>query len=80
MPSSTEKFLSQILTRDAPMPLNWQAPRASLPTTPLIAQQFKDNLLNNAQGSFNHFVESGQVWALLIGLLVGYMIHSMTSF
>lgn len=80
MPSSTEKFLSQISTRDAPMPLDWQASRASLPTTPLVAQQYQDNLLNNVQVSFNHFVESGQVWALLIGLVLGYVIHSITSF
>lgn len=55
--------------------LNWHAA-----TTPLIAQQFQDNLFNNFQGTFNHFVESGQVWALLAGILVGYLIRSLTAY
>jgi len=49
-------------------------------TTPLIAQQFNDNLFNNFQGTFNQFVESGQVWALLIGILLGYLIRSLTAY
>jgi len=48
--------------------------------TPLIAQQFEDNLFNNFQGSFNHFVESGQVWALLLGVLIGYVTRSLTAY
>jgi len=49
-------------------------------TTPLIAQQFNDNLFNNFQATFNQFVESGQVWALLVGILLGYLIRSLTAY
>ncbi|MDJ0798552.1 MAG: hypothetical protein QNJ51_17310 [Calothrix sp. MO_167.B12] len=47
----------------------------------LIAQTVKDpNILGQMQTSFNGFVESGQVWALLIGLVIGYMFKSLTSY
>lgn len=29
---------------------------------------------------FNHFVKSGQAWALFIGLVIGYFIRSFTSY
>ncbi len=38
------------------------------------------DLLGNVEKSFNHFVQTGQVWALLIGLVLGYMFRSMTSY
>ena len=38
------------------------------------------DLLGNIQGSFNHFVGTGQVWALLAGVVIGYMFRSMTNY
>ncbi len=80
---STQRFFSQSPASDASF-LSGPAPStlidSSQPFRPLIAQQFEDNLFNNAQGTFDNFVESGQVWALLIGLAVGYMIRSLTAF
>lgn len=32
------------------------------------------------QQSFKHFVESGQVWALVIGLVLGYLFRGFTSY
>jgi hypothetical protein len=32
------------------------------------------------QSAFNHFIQTGQVWAMLIGLVIGYMIKNLTSF
>jgi hypothetical protein len=29
---------------------------------------------------FNYFIQSGQVWALLIGSIVGYLFRSLTSY
>jgi hypothetical protein len=40
----------------------------------------EDNLFSNMQKSFNHFVKTGQVWALCIGIVVGYLFRSFTSF
>lgn len=45
----------------------------------LIAQTIHDSdLLGNVQKSFSNFIESGQAWALLIGLIIGYMIRGLT--
>lgn len=66
---------------DAPLLSGYTGSFQDIPaSTPLIAQQFEDNLLNNFQGSFSNFIESGQVWALLAGLVIGYIIRSLTSF
>lgn len=46
-----------------------------------VTTNIKDpDLLGNVQESVNHFVASGQVWALLIGLVIGYMLRSMLSY
>lgn len=47
----------------------------------LLAQQINDpNLLGNFQKAFDNFIQSGQGWALLIGLIIGYMIRGFTSY
>ncbi len=46
----------------------------------VIAQQFKDTLGGSFTSAWNHFIKSGQVWALLIGIFVGYVIRTFTSF
>lgn len=38
------------------------------------------DILANIQQAWSNFVKTGQIWALLIGLAVGYMFRSMTSF
>jgi len=89
MPTNSTQNLDRVQLSDTQILLGWHtSPKltttASLqhvPSgTPLIAQQFEDNFLNNFQGTFNNFVESGQVWALLLGLIIGYMICSLTSY
>jgi ABC-type enterochelin transport system permease subunit len=32
------------------------------------------------QNAWNNFVKTGQIWALLIGIAIGYFFRSMTSF
>lgn len=45
-----------------------------------LAQTVKDpQLFNQVQSSWSNFVSSGQIWALLIGLFVGYWFRSMSS-
>ncbi|MEM8777426.1 MAG: hypothetical protein AAGF26_00855 [Cyanobacteria bacterium P01_G01_bin.49] len=47
----------------------------------LFAQQIEDpDLLGNIQRSWANFIQSGQVWALGIGFVLGYMFRSFTSF
>jgi hypothetical protein len=47
----------------------------------VLAQTIKDpDILGSWQKSFDHFVQSGQVWALLIGIAIGYLFRSLTSY
>ncbi|MBR8829066.1 MAG: hypothetical protein DSM107014_14400 [Gomphosphaeria aponina SAG 52.96 = DSM 107014] len=50
-----------------------------LPAVTVLAQNFGDNkdLFTEVQEAFNKFVESGQVWAMLIGMFFGYMFRSI---
>ncbi|MEM8613965.1 MAG: hypothetical protein AAGF93_18225, partial [Cyanobacteria bacterium P01_H01_bin.105] len=36
---------------------------AAISTTPIIAQQFEDNLFSHSGDIIGNFVESGQLWA-----------------
>ncbi len=43
----------------------------------LFAQQVDVNLWDDVQKAWNNFIESGQVWALLVGLVIGWMVKSI---
>lgn len=46
-----------------------------------IAQTIQDpDLLGNWQKAFDNFIQSGQVWALLIGFVLGYIFRGLTSY
>lgn len=51
----------------------------SLGTTGIfLAQNVRDpDVMGQMQGAFTHFVESGQIWALIIGLVIGYGFRSL---
>lgn len=38
------------------------------------------NLLEQMRLTWNHFVTTGQVWALFIGVVVGYLFKTLSSF
>ncbi|MEL7084373.1 MAG: hypothetical protein AAF268_08535 [Cyanobacteria bacterium P01_A01_bin.3] len=44
----------------------------------VIAQSFDQDVLGDIKSGFTNFVETGQVWALLIGLVVGFVIRGLT--
>jgi len=44
-----------------------------------LAQQFKQDVTKDLAGGWNTFIKSGQVYALLIGLAVGYLFKSVTG-
>jgi hypothetical protein len=47
----------------------------------VLAQQVNDpNVLGQMQNAWNNFVKTGQIWALLIGIDIGYFFRSMTSY
>ncbi|WP_193876912.1 hypothetical protein [Oculatella sp. LEGE 06141] len=47
---------------------------------PIVAQEFQTNVFDGFWDSMDNFIESGQVWALLIGFILGYVIKSLTSY
>ncbi|ELR96630.1 hypothetical protein GLO73106DRAFT_00004260 [Gloeocapsa sp. PCC 73106] len=47
----------------------------------VFAQRVEDpKIFEQMQDNFNNFIESGQVWALGIGLVLGYLFRSFTSY
>jgi len=48
--------------------------------TPVIAQQFDQDLIGDTGVMLKGFYESGQLWAMLIGVVLGYMFKSFTSY
>ncbi|HAX85866.1 MAG TPA: hypothetical protein DCY91_06235 [Cyanobacteria bacterium UBA11370] len=64
----TISHLSDLLGQ---LPLDWF----------VLAQTVDDpDVLGQMQSWFSNFIQSGQVWALLIGLIIGYLFRGMTSF
>lgn len=41
--------------------------------------QFKQDVVGDMTKGWNNFVKTGQIWALLIGLTLGYLFRSVTS-
>ncbi len=67
----TTILLSNTVNAQSKLPVNWT----------VIAQTVNDpDLLGQVQKAWNNFVETGQIWALLIGLVVGYLIRNLTSY
>ena len=79
--SQTEiQFESSAITLGPGTPYS-ATPTAVNPTSEsrvLIAQQFDQDVLGDINEGFSKFVESGQVWALLIGLVVGFVVRGIT--
>ena len=46
----------------------------------VLAQYFDQDLMGDMTGAFGRFVDSGQLWAMLIGFVIGYIFKSLTSY
>ncbi|MGB5971520.1 MAG: hypothetical protein WBG70_24660 [Spirulinaceae cyanobacterium] len=47
----------------------------------ILAQAVSDpDVLGQMRGAVQNFIESGQIWAFLIGITLGYFIRGFTSF
>ncbi|BAZ29163.1 hypothetical protein NIES4074_16010 [Cylindrospermum sp. NIES-4074] len=47
----------------------------------VLAQNVSDpDLIGQIQKAWNNFVQTGQIWALLIGLVIGYILRNLTSY
>ena len=51
-----------------------------LPVSSLLAQQFEDpDVLGQMEDAWYNFIDSGQVWALLVGVFFGYTFKGFTG-
>ena len=67
----TTILLSNTVNATSQIPVKWI----------MLAQTISDpDLLGQMQKTWNNFVETGQIWALLIGLVIGYLIRNLTSY
>lgn len=48
--------------------------------SPVLAQQFDQDFLGDMVKTWQNFVDSGQLWALLFGIVLGYFIRNLTAF
>lgn len=51
-----------------------------LPMDYHLAQKFETDVFKGTRTILNNFIKSGQAWALLIGLIIGYIIRGLTSY
>ncbi len=57
--------------------LHWQLPHDWV----VLAQQFKEtDLGGDVSKAWTQFVKTGQVWAFLVGLILGYMVRALTTY
>ncbi|MCU0565347.1 MAG: hypothetical protein MUF49_01975 [Oculatellaceae cyanobacterium Prado106] len=48
--------------------------------SPVLAQQFNTDVFAATRAWFDNFLKSGQVWALIVGFVMGYVIKSLASY
>lgn len=65
--SSSGNLADSFLILDWHSLLNWN----------LATPQVSADLGADVQNAWNHFIECGQVWALLVGLVVGWIVKSI---
>lgn len=53
---------------------------SAMPQSMVLAQQFDQDILGDMGKLWNTFIESGQVWALIIGIVIGYMVRGLTAY
>jgi hypothetical protein len=46
----------------------------------VLFAQAQPDLFTNIQQAWNNFVQSGQVWALIFGFVLGYLFRSLTAY
>lgn len=55
----------------------WDLP----PNVIVLAQNITNpDVVGQMQKTWNHFVQTGQIWALLIGLVIGYIFRNLTKY
>lgn len=64
---------------EMPVDLNWSW-LDSTSLGQLQGQQFDTDVFKGARNAFSNFMKTGQLWAFLIGLFVGYVLRTVTTY
>jgi hypothetical protein len=87
LPSPLSTLLQPVTrTPTSPLIAAWDdrpagaADLVGLSPSPIIAQQFDQDILGDISDAWTNFIDSGQVWALIIGIVLGYMIRNLTAY
>ncbi len=60
---------------------NWDLGSLTAPIqAQLQGQQFDTDVFRGTRGIFNNFIKTGQLWAFLFGLVVGYLLRALTTY
>ena len=55
-----------------------------IPAITVLAEGYRDiediDVIAQMQDAYNNFIESGQVWALGIGVVIGYIFRAFTAY
>ncbi|MBE9054644.1 hypothetical protein [Sphaerospermopsis sp. LEGE 08334] len=46
----------------------------------LVGKVRDADVITQMQNAWNNFVKTGQVWATLVGMIIGYLFKSLTSY
>lgn len=56
------------------------AASATHQNTEVVVAQFDQDILGDITSGFRNFYESGQIWALIVGVIIGYVIRGITTY
>ena len=54
-------------------------PTLTATTTVIANLDSSVDVIFQMQKAYNHFIDSGQGWAMLIGFFIGYLVRSLTA-
>ena len=80
--SSGSALQSNSSDKFSPMP-EWPLSNTTMTTQPptaTVMAQFDSDVLGDIGGAFKNFYDSGQLWALIIGMVLGYVVRGITTY
>lgn len=76
MQDTTTWLMGMAHWTDALQMIHWHLPL----DLAILNKPLEVDLAGDVQRAFNNFVKTGQVWAFLVGIILGYLFRTFTSF
>jgi hypothetical protein len=58
---------------------NWNLPWSEI-NSALLAQQFDTDVFSTTRRIVGDFIKTGKLWVLVIGIVIGYVLKSLTTY